>query len=205
MKVAARSAHLPLRRVPMNVFALLKAPDTAALDAPTVESVYQCHAEFVWACLQRFGIRSSDLDDALQEVFVIVHKKLPSFRGDARLTTWLYGISLRVASAHRRRGHVRRERVTQDLDHVPYTAAGTAEDELVEHQRRRVLETLLDELDVEKRALLVMFELDELPCEEIAAVLGVPLGTVYSRLHAARKAFTKAVARYRARAEGRLP
>jgi RNA polymerase sigma-70 factor (ECF subfamily) len=168
----------------------------------SVEQVYLHHAEFVWACLQRFGIRDRDLDDALQEVFVVVHKRLASFRGEARMTTWLYAISLHVAQAHRRRGYVRRELVVDRLgddvlhDHVD------PEDELAVRERRRVLEAILDELDLEKRALIVMFEVDEVPCDEIAAILGVPLGTVYSRLHGARKAFEKAIARFRARARG---
>jgi RNA polymerase sigma-70 factor (ECF subfamily) len=186
----------------MNVLALLQKPqDEAASPAsPTLEDVYRSHAEFVWASLSRCGIRSGDLDDALQEVFVVVHRKLPSFRGEAQMTTWLYSICLRVASAHRRKTHVRRERDALELHETHSLAPGSPEDDLVEHQRRQVLEQLLDELDVEKRALLVMFEIDELPCEEIAAILGVPIGTVYSRLHATRKAFGRAVDRFRTRA-----
>jgi RNA polymerase sigma-70 factor (ECF subfamily) len=176
--------------------------ESAPAPAPTVEQVYRNHAEFVWACLQRFGIRDRDLDDALQEVFVVVHQRLITFRGEARMTTWLYSICLRVAQAHRRRGYVRRElavdRFADDVLHEPTNP----ESELAVRQRRRVLEAILDELDLEKRALLVMFEIDETPCEEIATLLGLPLGTVYSRLHGARKAFEKAVARFRARTRG---
>jgi RNA polymerase sigma-70 factor (ECF subfamily) len=191
----------------MNVFALLqKAPDTAAhASPPAVDVIFRTHAEFVWASLQRFGVRQGDLDDALQEVFVVVHKKLGSFRGDSQMTTWLYAICLRVASAHRRRSHVRRELATPGLDESHHTDLANPEEDLAEHQRRRILEELLDELDVEKRALLVMFEIDELPCEEIAEILGVPVGTIYSRLHAARKAFQKSVARFRARTKGVHP
>src|SRR6266545_269263 len=167
-----------------------------------VDEVYRRHVDFVWACLQRFGVRDRDLDDALQEVFVVVHQRLSSFRGDARMTTWLYSICLRVAYAQRRRGHLRRE-LSVDQVHDTIDEDGTSpEDELAVRERSRVLEALLDELDLEKRALLAMFEIDELPCEEIASILGLPLGTVYSRLHAARKAFAKAVARFRARARG---
>ena len=133
----------------------------------------------------------------------VVHKKLPSFRGDAQMTTWLYGISLRVASVHRRRSHVRRQRETQELEETHSVDFTNPEDELAERQRRSALEALLDELDVEKRALLVMFEIDELSCEEIASMLGVPVGTVYSRLHAARKSFAKAVDRFRSRANAK--
>jgi len=107
-----------------------------------------------------------------------------------------------VAHAQRRRGHLHRE-LSIDPAHDAIDEARTSpEDELAVRERRRVLEALLDELDLEKRALLVMFEIDELPCEEIASILGLPLGTVYSRLHTARKAFAKAVARFRARARG---
>src|SRR5947207_8334747 len=101
----------------MNFFALLKTSDEpAAASALTVEDVYLAHADFVWKALQRFGVRTADLDDVLQEVFVVVHKKLPSFRGDAQMTTWLYGICLRVASVHRRRSHVRREKDLEELE-----------------------------------------------------------------------------------------
>ena len=188
----------------MNVFALLKTSDEPApAAAPTVEDVYLIHADFVWRALQRFGVRTPDLDDVLQEVFVVVHKKLPSFRGDAQMTTWLYGICLRVASVYRRRSHVRREKDLEELEERHSVETENPEDHLAEHQRRLVLERLLDELDVEKRALIVMFEIDELPCEEIANILGVPVGTVYSRLHAARKAFAAAVTRFRSRSKGR--
>jgi RNA polymerase sigma-70 factor (ECF subfamily) len=188
----------------VNVFALLKtSAEPAAATALTVDDVYRAHADFVWKALQRFGVRAPDLDDVLQEVFVVVHKKLPSFRGDAQTTTWLYGICLRVASVHRRRSHVRREKDTEELEERHSVDRASPEDHLAEHQRMLVLQALLDELDVEKRALLVMFEIDELTCEEIASILGVPIGTVYSRLHSARKAFAGAVARFRIRTKGK--
>ena len=170
--------------------------------AESLEQVYLHHAEFVWASLQRFGIRDRDLDDALQEVFVVVHQRLASFRGESRITTWLYSICLRVAQAHRRRAYVRRELAVDGYSEDVLDEHANPEDVLVLRQRRLALGAIMDELDLEKRALLVMFEIDELPCEEIATVLGVPLGTVYSRLHGARKAFEKAVARFRARARG---
>jgi len=185
---------------------IAKTLQSEDVSSPTlsVEEVYRQHADFVWTSLQRFGVRDRDLDDALQEVFVVVQKRLSSFRGDARMTTWLYSICLRVAHAHRRRGHVRRELSVDRLQDAIDEDGANPEDELAVRERRRVLETLLDQLDLEKRALLAMFEIDELPCEEIASILGLPLGTVYSRLHAARKAFAKAVARFRAGARGEL-
>jgi RNA polymerase sigma-70 factor, ECF subfamily len=178
---------------------LLDAPPSPA-DA--VEEVYRDHADFVWACLQRFGIRDRDLDDALQEVFVVVHQRLGSFRGEARLTTWLYSICLRVAAAHRRRGYVRRELQVDAIDDPIDEQGMSPEGGVAERERRRILAAILDELDLEKRAVFVMFEIDELSCEEIASIVGAPLGTIYSRLHAARRAFEKAIARFRARQRG---
>lgn len=74
-------------------------------DVLDVASIHESHADFVWCSLQRLGVRPADLEDALQEVFVVVHRKLSSFDGSSRLSTWLFGISMRVASAYRRKAH----------------------------------------------------------------------------------------------------
>ena len=170
--------------------------------ARTATEVYAEHADFVFASLQRFGIRDNDLEDLLQEVFVVVHRKLHTFDGSSRMTTWLYGISLRVAAAHRRRAHVRREHAVDPVPEPARTPSARSDDPeaaLQRGQARQQLETILDELDLDKRAVFVMFEIDELSCDEIAAVVGVPVGTVYSRLHAARASFREAIARHRAK------
>jgi RNA polymerase sigma-70 factor (ECF subfamily) len=176
--------------------------EEAAPALSSVEVVYKHNVDFVWACLQRFGVRDRDLDDALQEVFIVVHQRLPTFRGDARVTTWLYSICLRVAYAQRRRGRARREVPVGEVRDEADDDRANPEDQLALRQRQHALDAVLDELDLEKRALLVMFEIDELSCEKIASILGLPVGTVYSRLYGARKAFEKAVARFRARARG---
>lgn len=184
----------------MRVIAELSEEVVPREDAhgPTRE-VYATHAPFVWASLQRLGVRTPDLDDVLQEVFVVVHRRLTSFDGTAKMTTWLFGICMRVASAYRRRGYRRRETCTEDpIDHAA-SAAGTPEEDLQTAQARRRLEALLDELDLDKRAVFVMFEIDEMSCDEIADVQGIPVCTVYSRLSAARKEFQKAIARMHAR------
>lgn len=74
-----------------------------------VSRVYREQAGFVWASLQRLGVRAPDLEDVLQEVFVVVHKRLGTFDGSSKITTFLFGICLRVASAYRRRGFRRNE------------------------------------------------------------------------------------------------
>jgi RNA polymerase sigma-70 factor (ECF subfamily) len=161
-------------------------------------SIHDAHAEFVWLSLQRLGVRDADIEDLLQEVFIVVHQRLHTFDGSSRMTTWLFGICLRVAAAHRRRAHVRRELAVADF---PEDAATTPDPEnaMAAKQAQARLAEVLDSMDLDKRALFVMSEIDELPGDEIAEVLGVPVGTVYSRLHAARKAFDAALARIQAK------
>src|SRR5580698_9067807 len=162
-----------------------------------VLAVHEEHGDFVWRTLQRMGVKDADVEDQLQEVFVVVHNRLHTFDGSARMTTWLFGICVHVAAAYRRRAYRRREQV---MAHVPETGQGedarTPEQAAMEEQARATLRAVLDLMDLEKRALFVMFEIDEVPCEEIAKILGVPLGTVYSRLHTARRDFEAALKRF---------
>ncbi len=167
-----------------------------------VVAVHEEHADFVCLTLQRFGVRGADVEDQLQEVFLVVHRRLHTFDGSSRMRTWLYGICMRVAAGHRNRAYHRRERGGDDgSDALEAAPAETAspEEAAVAAERRARLIAILDSMELEARGLFVMFELDEVPCDEIAEVLGVPIGTVYSRLHAARKAFQAAVARFEAR------
>src|SRR5688572_13254375 len=89
---------------------------TAPLD---VRAIYEANADFVWLTLQRFGVQERDLEDMLQEVFVVVHRRLDSFDPRVRMTTWLYGICLRVASGYRRK---RRARPEEPVDALPTEA-----------------------------------------------------------------------------------
>jgi RNA polymerase sigma-70 factor (ECF subfamily) len=155
--------------------------------------IHDEHAPFVFRTLQRLGVRESDLDDAVQEVFVVVHKKLHTFRGSARVTTWLYGVALRVAYRFRRTARRRREDPGElDQMHVPDSSPGP-ESVAFEREARRQLAEVLDGMDPPKRAVLVMFELERLSTAQIADELGLPVGTVYSRLSAAREQFQRAV------------
>jgi RNA polymerase sigma-70 factor (ECF subfamily) len=204
MKGGRSTSHSPfvvngLSVMPANVGAkTAPAAETPELD---LLSIHAQHADFVWLTLQRLGVRDADVEDLLQEVFVVVHRRLHTFDGRSRMSSWLYGISVRVAAAHRRRAFQRREQIGG----VPETAdrAATPEEAVAARQAQARLRAVLDAMDLEKRALFVMFEIDEVPCETIADFLGVPVGTVYSRLHAARKDFEAALRRVEARASGR--
>jgi RNA polymerase sigma-70 factor (ECF subfamily) len=160
--------------------------------------VFAQHGDFVWRTLQRLGVRDADLEDVAQDVFLVVGRQLRGFEGHSKITTWLYGICVRVASTHRRRAWVRREIPTSEPLDGPDPEGGP-DDALEAARLRKRLHDVLDLMDGEPRALLVMYELDEMSCEEIATLFGIPTGTVYSRLHAARKEFQAALKRHRAR------
>ncbi|MFO0603541.1 MAG: sigma-70 family RNA polymerase sigma factor [Polyangiales bacterium] len=183
-----------------SVTAAEGAPDRdEALD---LVSIHERHAQFIWVTLARMGVRDVDLEDVSQEVFVVVHQRLHTFDGSSRITTWLYGVCVRVASGWRRRAWRRREAPVAIVPDPRGEGPDGPEEAAMAAQARARLQALLDGLDVEKRAAFVMFELEEMTCDEIAALTGVPVGTVYSRLHAARKAVEQATQRLWAR--GRL-
>ena len=159
-----------------------------------VEWVYKNHRDFMWLSLHRLGVPDADLPDLMQEVLWVVHRRLPAFNGASKLSTWLFGICLRVAAAHRRRAHVRRERLTAEPPEA--SASPLASDAMGPAlDARRRLELVLGQLGLPQRAVFVMFEIEGLDCTRISGELGIPLGTVHSRLHKARKAFKDAHAR----------
>jgi RNA polymerase sigma-70 factor, ECF subfamily len=157
-----------------------------------VVEVYRENGNFLWRTLQHLGIRDADLEDVMQEVLVVVHRRRESYRFSCRLTTWLFGICLRVASRHRRRAYLRWERDESELPEL--TNDTTPEAELAERQAEAQFKRHLAKLNLEQRATFVMFEIEGHSCQEIAALFAVPLGTIHSRLHAARQVMQAAFA-----------
>ena len=151
---------------------------------PSMRTIFDEHARYVIRTLRHLGISEADVEDVAQEVFVTVHRKLPEFEGRAKLRTWLYAICLRVASDHRRRAYVVRERATDAPPVDTGERTGTEPDTSLES--RAFVQELLAELDDDKRAVLVLYEIEGLAMREVAEVIGCPLQTAYSRLHAAR-------------------
>ena len=167
--------------------------DPDARPAPSTADVFHAHAPFVWRVLRRLGVTDADADDACQEVFVTVHRKLGDFEGRSSVRTWVYGICVRTASDYRKRQRGRREFPSEVLMDHPVDAP--QEDDMALRQARATLDRILDRLDGDKRAVFVLYEIEELPMNEIAAALECPLQTAYSRLHAARKDVDAAVRR----------
>ena len=170
---------------------------------PTFSGVYEEHFPFVWRNARRLGIPESHLDDVVQEVFLVVHRKLDEFEGRSSVRTWLFGIVLRTVRDHwravRRKpaelgpqaGDIDVETVHEPEDRGPHAAAAQAE-------AVRRLHALLDTLGQEKREIFVLAELEQLSVVEIAELLEVNLNTAYARLRAARAEFEGALVRQRA-------
>ncbi len=174
---------------------LPRAEDDAPCAAPTLafRTLYDAHFRFVWRALRRLGVREADLMDLTQNVFVVVHRKLASFEGRSEVTTWLFGICRRVARDYRRSAPIRRE-VSADGRSFAVLAEPDAPSEALDKARlSAVAETLLDRLPEKLRIVFVLFELEEMSGDEIAALLEVPVGTVRSRLRLAREAFQREV------------
>lgn len=160
-----------------------------------IRTIFERHSQFVWLSLQRFGVRPADLDDVAQDVFLIVHRRLHTLTPHTRVTTWLFGICMRVAANYRRLRRWSREVPSGGAVEDRPSTLMLADEALIRRQQREFAERALDKLDVAKRAAFVMFEIEGLSCAEIADVMGLPLGTVYSRLHAARQQLEKYLAR----------
>jgi RNA polymerase sigma-70 factor (ECF subfamily) len=172
------------------------AHDAALTRGPfEFRQVYETHFRFVWRALRRLGVREADLMDMTQNVFVVVHRKLEGFEGRSDITTWLFGICRRVAIDYRRSARIRHE-VPADARQIaslssPEPAAPAAD----KARWAAMAETLLDRLPEKLRVVFVLFELEEMSGDAIAALLEIPVGTVRSRLRLAREAFQREAAR----------
>ena len=195
MKVSPGSGDSSVVELAAESPLMLRALPDSQIGELHAEQVYELHADFVWRTLQHLGVRDVDLEDLGQEVFVIVHRRLSSFDGRSKLTTWLFGICLHLVQRHRRRAYFRFEFLqAEPPDRID---PDTPEARYAGEEARVRLERLLDKLSPERRATFVLFEVEGVSCEEIAELTAVPVGTVYSRLHSARKLVTAAAARLR--------
>jgi RNA polymerase sigma-70 factor (ECF subfamily) len=159
-----------------------------------VASLYEEHFAAVWRWLHRLGVRDADLDDVVHEVFMVVHRRYASFEGNAKITTWLFGICTRVASDYRRRAYMRRERATESFETLH--DSGPRPDEAAQSQQaHEIVHRALDALDMTKRAVFVLYELEGLNAREISELTGAKEQTVYTRLHKAREVFRAEVER----------
>ena len=176
--------------------ATMKVAAAPAAEAPpSFDAVYQQHFDFVWRLARRLGVAPASVDDVVQDVFVVVHRRLATFEGRSTMRSWLYGIVRRVVSDHRKKHQRRRE--TAMAEAPTLEAVGDPERSAQVEEELALLHELLDQLPDEQREVFVLAELEQLSAPEIVELTGVKLNTVYSRLRLARRAFERGLARAR--------
>jgi RNA polymerase sigma-70 factor (ECF subfamily) len=183
--------------------ALIQGTGAPAASRPELNlaQVYAQHFRYVWRCLRSLGVREPSLDDALQDVFVVVQRRFPEFDGRAELRTWLYAIALRVGRKYRARAAREPQPLEDESERVEPIAPGDTERVAESKQRLRFARLALGSLDDDKREVFVLARIEQMSAPEIAAIIGIPLNTVYSRLRLARDAFDAAILRLESRKE----
>ncbi len=168
----------------------------------TLAAVYDTHVDYVVRCLRSLGLSDAALDDAVQDVFLVVNDKLADFDGAAQLRTWLYAIVIRVA--RRQRARFARAAAREVEAESTLTWDGL-EHELEARRQVELARAALAALDEEKREVFVLIEIEQMSAPEVAEITGLRLNTVYSRLRAARAAFEHEVDKLRRALARRLP
>lgn len=172
-------------------------------DPPTFEVLYDAHVDYLWRTARGLGISPAALEDVLQDVFMVVHRRLPELEHGGGIRTWLTRILLHVVQEHRRR-FARKEDCDALPDDLADPRAGGPHEEVARGQASAILASLLDGMSEPLRTVFVLAEIEQVPAPEIADALDVGVNTVYSRLRLARTEYQRQVARVRARDAWRL-
>lgn len=158
-------------------------------------TVFQEHFGYVWHTLRHFGIRPNDLEDLTHEVFLRVHERFDECDQSRPLRPWLFAFAFRVASAHRRLARHRLEVVWTATD--PAADAPAADQTLERREDRELALRALHAIELERRAVFILHDIDGVPIPEVAQALKIPTSTAYSRLRLARQECNAAVRRLR--------
>jgi RNA polymerase sigma-70 factor (ECF subfamily) len=161
-------------------------PETLSDEArcAAFSSIFRAEFAYVWSTLVRMGVKGSDLEDLAHEIFCRVFRQLGDYDPSRPLRPWLFGFAFRVVSDHRRLARHRRELSGPTFE--PPDTAPSADDQLISAEDRARIEVALREVPLERRAVLMLHEIDGYTIPEVAAALGVPLNTTYSRLRLGR-------------------
>jgi RNA polymerase sigma-70 factor, ECF subfamily len=166
--------------------------------APDFQALYRSQFPYVWKTLRRLGAPARDLEDLVHDLFLVVHRQMGSFDPARPIKPWLFGIAVRVVADFRRSPRSTREALQASaVAPQPAADAPGPDDALAGAEARALLLRALDTLDLDRRAVFVMHELDEVPVPAIAAALSIPLNTAYSRLRLARADVAAAARRLR--------
>jgi RNA polymerase sigma-70 factor (ECF subfamily) len=162
---------------------------------PDFRTIFEEHFDYVWNTLRHLGAREVDLEDLTHEVFLRVHERLEEYDGARPLRPWLFAFAFRVASGHRRLARHRLEILGDAAE--PRDASPSADEALALREDKDLATAALEAVELDRRAVFVLHELDEVAIPRVAAALGIPTATAYSRLRLAREEFHRAVHRLR--------
>lgn len=157
------------------------------------EAIFETELGYVWTSLRRLGVQTRDLEDVAHEVLLKAFEALPRYDPTRPIRPWLFAFAFRFASDYRRLVRHRTDLYGDDepgRDDQP-----DAEQALAQRQREQLVSRALEAIDIERRAVFILHELDEEPMPAVAETLGIPLNTGYSRLRTAREEFTTALRR----------
>lgn len=156
-------------------------------DRDAFAELFRRHRADVARIVHRMADRGADIDDLVQEVFVQVHKSVATFRAESRFSTWLYRVTVNVVLMHRRAKRSRPVTLLIPREGTLLDDASPPDEQVARRRRIEALYRLLDRLSEKKRAVYVLHEIEGLPPNEIAKVLGTPVLTVRTRLFYARR------------------
>jgi len=150
-------------------------------NVPDFEAIYEEHFAFAWRTMRGLGVPLGNIDDAVQEVFVVIHRRLGDYKPTGSIRSWIFAIVRRVAKDFRRSDRRRGLQVSVDEQQIgadaadPYVAA-------TRNEALALVEAFAATLDNERRSIFVLSELEQMPVTEVASVLNLNVNTVYSRL-----------------------
>jgi RNA polymerase sigma-70 factor, ECF subfamily len=168
-----------------------------AAEKPAVEALYRENYEFVWRNARRLGASDDWVDDAVHEVFLVAARRLGEFEARSSVRTWLFAITFRVVQRLRRDRTRQRQHTARYVQEQPARVADAAD----ENETAQFLRYVLGLLPEAQRVVLILAELEGFSSAAIAKTLGVPAGTVDTRLRTARLQLSKVIARERLRDE----
>jgi RNA polymerase sigma-70 factor (ECF subfamily) len=167
----------------------------AIAEKPTLESVYREHAQAVARWAARLGGPLVDAEDVVHEVFLVVHDQLAGFRGEAKLSTWLYRITENVVRHRRRRERFRRwlGGSSEEVGGRVASSRPTPVEDLERREAESLVYRALDKLNDKQRTLMILFEIEGCSGEDIAELTGMKVNAVWVALHRARARFLEAL------------
>ena len=158
------------------------------------DELYDRYFPFVWRCLRGMGVGPTGLDDAAQDVFLVVHRQLGGFRGESSAQTWLYGIARHVASNHQRRDQRKQAPLEPLVSEPAHPDPGPLE-QAEDAEAAAFVASFVAGLADKKRDLFILAVLEEMTIPEVATALAIPLNTAYTRLRSVRAEFERALER----------